>query len=135
MKNIWTTLFRATLLVTVSFATHSGLSAQETPARNEINRRTQLAPNSTVKISTIAGSVEIETIDAQTADINIVNSAPTEADLKCLATPIEESPGKLVIRSKTVCQVSRVSQQMTLRLPRNANLDLEMIAGHVRIGP
>ena len=135
MRNILTTLFRATLLVTVSFGTLSGLSAQEKPARNEIHRQYQLEPNTTVEISTIPGPVEIETISSQSAEINIFNSAETQADLNCLETPIEQTAGKLVIRSKSVCQVSRVSQRMMLRLPRNVNLDLQTIAGHVRIGP
>jgi len=142
MRNILNTLLRATLLVTVSLGTLSGLSAQEKSggsrdltARNEIHRQYQLAPNSTVEMSMIAGPVEIETTTDQSAEINIVNTAETQADLKCLDTPIEQSPGKLVIRSKTVCEVSRVTQLVTLRLPRNVNLDLQNIAGHVRIGP
>jgi hypothetical protein len=142
MRNILTTLFRATLFLTVSFGTLSGLGAQEKsggsrdlPVRNEINRQTQLAPNTTVEISMIAGPVEIEPTTDQSAEINIVNSAETQADLKCLDSPVEQSPGKLVIRSKPLCKISRVTQLVTLKLPRNVNLDLQNIAGHVRIGP
>jgi hypothetical protein len=142
MKNILTTLFRATSLVIVSLGTFSGLGAQEkqgglrdSPARSEINREYQVAPNSTVEISTIAGSVEIETISGQSAEVKIINSAETQADLNCLGTPIEQTPDRLVIRSKSLCEVSRVSQRAMLKLPRNVNLDLQSIAGHVRIGP
>ena len=142
MRNILTTLFRATLLGIVSFGTLSGLGAQEKPGasrdlavRNEINRQYQLAPNTTVEISVIPGPVEIETISGQSAEINIVNSAETQADLDCLGTPIEQTPGRLVIHSKSLCKISRVSQRVTLKLPRNINLDLKQIAGHVRIGP
>ena len=140
MRNILTTLFRATLVVGVSFGTLSSLSAQEkspdVPARKEIHRQYQLAPNTTVEVSTIAGPVEIETISGQSAEINIVNSAPTQADLNCLDTPIEQTPRKLVMHSKSLCTISRVSQRVTLKLPRNVNLDLSQIAGHVSvIGP
>ena len=84
MKNILTTL-----LVIMSFGTLSGLDAQEKPGvRNEINRQYQLAPNTTVELSTIAGPVEIETTSDQSAEIKIVNSADTQADLNCLDTPI-----------------------------------------------
>jgi len=142
MKNILTPLIRATLLVIVSFGTFSSLGAQEKPGglrdwpvRSEINRQYQLAPNTTVEISTIAGPVEIETTSDQLAEIKIINSAETQADLNCLDTPIEQTPKKLVIRDKSLCNIVRVSQRVMLKLPRNVNLDLESIAGHVRIGP
>ena len=40
-----------------------------------------------------------------------------------------------MIRSKSLCNIVRVNQRVTLKLPRSVNLDLENIAGHVRIGP
>ena len=132
-------LFRATLLLIVSFGTLSGLCAQErsqdSSVRREIHRQYQLAPNTTVEISTIAGPVEIETISGQSAEVNIVFSAETQADLNCLDTPIEQTPRKLVMHSKSLCQISRVNQRVTLKLPRNINLDLSQIAGHVSVGP
>jgi len=139
MRNILTTLFRATLVLIVTFGTLSRLGAQEksggSPVQKEINRQYQLAPNTTVELSEIPGSVEIETISGQSAEIHIVNSAETQADLNCLDTPIEQTPGKLVIRSKTVCAISRVIQRVTVKLPRKINLHLHQIAGDVRIGP
>jgi len=142
MKNVLTTLFRATLVVIVSFGTLRGLGAQERPGgsrdlpvRNEIHRQYQLAPNTTVEMSTIAGPVEIETTSGQSAEITIVNSAETQADLNCLDTPIEQTPEKLVIRDKSLCNIVRVSQRVMLKLPRNVNLHLQTIAGYVRIGP
>ena len=142
MRSILTTLFGAMLFLTLPFGTLSGLGAQEKrgglrdfPVRNEINRQYQLAPNTTVEISMIAGPVEIETISGQSAEINIVNSAETQADLNCLDTPIEQTSQKLVIRSKPLCNNVRANQRVMLRLPRNVNLELETIAGHVRIGP
>jgi DUF4097 and DUF4098 domain-containing protein YvlB len=142
MRNIFTTLFRATFLVGVSFGTLSGLSAQDKPGgardlpvRNEIHKQYQLAPNTSVEISRIAGPVEIETTTDQSAEINIVNSAETQAELNCLDSPVEQTPGKLSIHSKTLCNIARVSQRVTLKLPRNINLDLKQIAGHVSVGP
>jgi hypothetical protein len=126
----------------VSLGTLSPLGAQEKPGefrdlpvRNQINRQYQLAPNTTVEISLIAGPVEIETISGQSAEVKISNSAETQADLNCSDVPIEQTPTKLVIRSKSLCDIVRVNQRVMLRLPRNVNLDLRQIAGHVRIGP
>ena len=142
MRNTLTMLFPATLVLIVSLGALSGLRAHaerggmpDLPVRNEIHRQYRLAPNTTVKISTIAGPVEIDTTTGESTEINIVNSAETQADLNCSDMPIEQTPRKLVIRSKDLCPIVRVNQRVMLKLPRNVNLDLEYIAGHVRIGP
>jgi hypothetical protein len=140
MRNTLTLLCLIVLIA--SFGTLNGISAQEKqpsspdlPVRNEIHRQYRLTPNTTVKISMIAGPVEIDTTPGESAEINIVNSAETQADLNCADIPIEQTPGKLVIRSKDLCPIVRVNSRVMLKLPRNVNLNLEFIAGHVRIGP
>ncbi len=126
MRNILTPLFRATLLMIVSFVTLSGLCAQEKPGgfrdlpvRNEIHRQYQLAPNTTVEISLIAGPVEIETTTGESAEIHIVNSAETQADLDCSVIPIEHTPEKLVIRSNSITPLAYSAKPT--RLSRSAN--------------
>ena len=106
--------------------TLSGLCAQEKPGgfrdlpvRNEIHRQYRLAPDTIVKISTIAGPVEIDTTTGELAEIDIVSSAETQADLNCSDMPIEQTPGKLVIRSRDLCPIVRVTQRVMLKLPRN----------------
>jgi hypothetical protein len=142
VRNTFTPLFLTSLVLIVSFGALNGVRAQakqasspDLPVRNEIRRQYQLAPNTTVKISMIAGPVEIDTTTGELAEINIVNSAETQADLNCSDIPIEQTPGKLVIHSKSLCNIVRVNQRVMLKLPRKVNLDLEYIAGHVRIGP
>lgn len=142
MRNTLITLVQATLFLIVSFGTLSDLGAQvkrdrgrDLPVRKEINQQYQLAPNTTVEISTIAGPVEIETISGQSAEIKIVTSAETQADLDCLDVQIGQTPKKLAIRSKSLCNNSRVNQRAMLKLPRNVNLELATIAGAVQIGP
>ena len=105
------------------------------PVRKEIHRQYQLAPNTTVKLYMIPGPVEIDTTSGDFAAISIVSSAETQADLNCSDSLIEQTPRKLAIRSKDLCPIVRVTQRVMLKLPRNVNLDLEYIAGHVRIGP
>jgi hypothetical protein len=142
MRNTLTTLLLTTLVLIVSFGAISGLRAQverggmaDLPVRNEIHRQYRLAPNTAINISMIAGPVEIDTTTGESAEVNIVTSAETQADLNCSDIPIEQTPGKLVIRSESLCPIVRVNQRVMLKLPRNINLDLEYIAGHVRIGP
>ena len=131
MRNTLTT----TLLVIVTVGTFSSLNAQEKPLRKEIHRQYQLAPNTTVEVSMIAGPVEVETTSDQSAEVNIINSAETQADLNCEDTQVEQTSGKLEIYSKAQCSIVRVNQRVMLKLPRNVNLALQNIAGHVSIGP
>jgi hypothetical protein len=74
-----------------SFSPITKVSAQgkrvysdDLPEREEIQKSYQLPPNSLVKISTIVGPVEIETANNNTAEVYIVRSAQTRAELKCL---------------------------------------------------
>lgn len=105
------------------------------PVRSEIHRQYRLAPNTTVEMSTIAGPVEIETTTGESAELDFVDSAATQADLDCSHIRIEQTPGKLVIRSESLCPIVKVRQRVMLKLPRNVNVDLQNIAGDVRIGP
>jgi hypothetical protein len=94
IRNTLTRRFPATLVLIVSFGALSCLRAQTKqgvvpylPVRNEIHRQFRLAPNTTVKVSTIAGPVEIDTTAGELAEISIVSSAETQADLNCSDVP------------------------------------------------
>lgn len=134
--------FPGAVVLVVSLGAASVLLAQEKaevsrglPVRNEIHRQYRLAPNTAVAISTIAGPVEIDTTTDQSAEVSVLTSAATQADLDCSDMLIEQTQGKLVIRSMDLCPIVKATQRVMLKLPRNVNLDLEYIAGHVRIGP
>ncbi len=50
--------------------------------RDEIRQTFRLAPDSRVEVSSIQGSVEIETANIEVAEINIVRSAHSRKDLE-----------------------------------------------------
>ena len=134
--------FPGAVVLTVSLGAANVLCAQEKadvsrglPVQKEIHRQYRLAPNTAVAMSMIAGPVDIDTTTDHSAEVYIVTSAATQADLDCSDMLIEQTPGQLVIRSRDLCPVVKATQRVMLTLPRNANLDLEYIAGHVRIGP
>ena len=102
--------------------------------RKEVHQTLELTPGASVEIDTIAGSVEIETSANQIAEINAVLSSPTRADLDCNQLTIEHTSGGLLIRgASSHCKVSRGSQQLQLKLPRQINLSLRMIAGSIKV--
>ena len=88
-----------------------------------------------VEVSGIAGPVEIETTNDDVADVNVVRSAPTHADLECGKIEIENTPKRLRISSESLCPIVRGQQRVMLKLPRRVDVNLQNIAGDVRIGP
>ena len=102
--------------------------------RKEVHQTLQLTPGASVEIETIAGSVNIETSANQTAEINAVLASPTRADLDCNQLTIEHTSRGLLIRgASSRCQISRGSQELQLKLPRQINLNLRMIAGSIKV--
>jgi DUF4097 and DUF4098 domain-containing protein YvlB len=104
------------------------------PEREEINQKFKLSPGARVEISTIAGPVDIETTSSDLAEVHIVRSAQTRADLECYKTIVEQTATSLVIRHEQSCSTVRDHQRVKLTLPRAIELSLKNIAGHVNIG-
>jgi len=106
--------------------------------REEINQSYELAPGADVELSVIAGPVDIETTNGNTAEVHIVRMGETRKDLDCYTVAIDHTPNSLIMRHKQMrtddCQNIRSKQQVTLRLPKNINLKLNAIAGPVKIG-
>ena len=106
--------------------------------REEINETYELAPGARVELSVISGSVDVETTNGSTAQVNIVRMGETRKDLDCYTIGIEHTATSLIMRHKQErtgeCQNIRSKQLVTLRLPRNVELKLNAISGPVKIG-
>lgn len=89
--------------------------------RTESHQTLKLTPGASVEVDTIAGSVEIETSANQIAEINAVLSSETRADLDCNQLTIEQTSRGLLIHGASRCNISRGSQQIQLKLPRQIN--------------
>jgi hypothetical protein len=107
------------------------------PEREEIRRTFELARGARVEVSTIAGSVDVETVDGNAAEVRIVRMGKTRADFDCYKIDIEHTQASLVIRHRQgpqdACHTIRDRQRVMLRLPRNIDLRLNAIAGPVTI--
>lgn len=110
------------------------------PEQDEIRQTIKLAPGTRVEVSSIRGSVEIETADIDSAEIRIVRSAKSRAELEQYKVGIEQKAKSLIIRGETRQSKSGsgfgpdVHHQVILRLPRRVDLSIQSIGGEVRIG-
>lgn len=106
--------------------------------REEINQTYQLPPGARVEISSIRGSVKITNTDSATAEVQIIRTARTRADLEHHKIEVEQSGNSLVIRGvKESEQIShgqsiQVNHQVILKLPRRIDLSVNSISGSVR---
>jgi hypothetical protein len=68
---------------------------QDFPERRELHRTYRLAPGTGVEVSTIAGPVDITTANNDTAEIHVIDSAPTPdgADAKNARLIVEPLSG------------------------------------------
>lgn len=109
------------------------------PEREEINKSFPLDSNARVEVTGIAGPVNIETTDGNTAQVHVVRMAQTQRELQCYETIVKSTPNSLSVRhnqfsQRAGCDSIRSRQTVTLRLPRTVELDLSFIGGEVNIG-
>lgn len=106
--------------------------------REEIRQTYELAPGARVEVSTISGSVDVETTNGQMAEVHIIRMGKTRKDFDCYKINIEHSPNSLILRHEQgrdePCGTIQARQHVTLKLPRNVALKLDAIAGPVTVG-
>ena len=106
--------------------------------RDEINQTYQLAPGARVEVSSIRGPVEITTGDTATAEVRIIRSARTRADLEHHKIEIEQTSNSLVIRGRDETEQRweriQVDHQVILKLPRRIDLSVKRISGWIKVG-
>ena len=66
--------------------------------RDEFNQTYQLAAGARVEVSSIRGSVKITNADGPTAEVRIIRSARTRADLEYHKIEVEQTGNSLVVR-------------------------------------
>ncbi len=117
-------------------AQHEESDTRDFSEREEIRREFQLSPGARVDVSSINGTVDIETSNTNTAEVYIVRSARTREDLNFRRLVVEGTPSSLVIRREPRREegTSRVRHRVLLRLPRQIELTTQSVNGRVRIG-
>ena len=108
--------------------------------RDEFRQTYQIAAGAPVRVSGINGRVDVETTSGSAAEVHIVRSARTRADLEHRKVIVEQPGGGLVIRGEKESGVidhgrrPDVRQQVTLRVPRNIDLTVSGVNGRTTVG-
>jgi DUF4097 and DUF4098 domain-containing protein YvlB len=107
--------------------------------RDETNQTFELSPGARVEISSIRGSVKIVNADTATAEVRIIRTARTRADLEYHKIEVTHSGNSLVVRGIQEPEERRernvqVDHQVMLTLPRRIDLSAKSISGSVRAG-
>ena len=138
-----------TLWVAVQAADHASISKsylikaepkgrmeQDLPERDESRQSYRLSPGARVEVSVIYGPVDIETGMSDTAEVHIVRSARSRADLDSRKINIEQTATSLLIRGERDRSEgpARVRHRVVLKLPRRVELSVQSINARVNIG-
>ena len=109
-------------------------------AREESNQHYDLAPGARVSVTGIAGPVTVETGAGNRVEVSILRMAESQRELDCYRTEVHASRSSVEIEhvqrsSDRDCRSIRARQEVRLRVPRSASLDLSTVAGEVRVAP
>ncbi len=109
--------------------------------RDETKQTYQLAPGATVDISSINGSVRIETSETTTAEVQIERTAANAEALSRRKITVDASSNSLRIHGEkgdvgffARFFGSRPSEKVTLKLPRKISLNTKGVNGSVIVG-
>ena len=125
-------------------APREGLTTESAQNRNfherdEINKTFQLAPGARVDVSSIRGPVEIVNTDSARAEVRIVRSARTRADLEYHKIEVEQTGNGLVVRGVQEPEDRQrenvqVDHHVMLKLPRRIDLSVKSVSGSIKVG-
>ena len=132
------------VMILVSVEMMVGLSAQTTRVsgdfreRDEFNQTYQLAPGARVGVSSIRGPVEIFNTDTATAEVQIIRTARTRADLDYHKVEVEQTPHGLVVRGVQEPEDRRrqniqVNHHVILKVPRRIDLAVSSVSGSLHV--
>jgi len=107
--------------------------------RDEFNQTYQLVPGARVEVSSIRGPVEIVNADTATAEVQIIRTARTRADLEYHKIEVEQSGNSLVVRGVQEPEQRRrqniqVDHHVILKLPRRIDLSVSSVSGSLKVG-
>ena len=120
-------------------ATETARTQGDFKERDEINRTFQLAPGARVEVSSIRGPVEIVNTDSATAEVQIIRTARTRANLEYHKIAVEQTANGLVIKGIQEPESRQrdniqVNHHVKLKLPRRIDLAVTSVSGSVEGG-
>jgi hypothetical protein len=108
------------------------------PERDEFRQTYQLSPGATVEVRNINGPLEIENTNGNTAEVYIVRSARTKADLEYRKVIVENTATSFRVYTEEppeeVRNNANVRHRAILKLPRPSELTVKNINGNAHVG-
>ena len=109
------------------------------PETDEVQRSYQLVPGASIDVSSISGSVAIETSDTSMAEVRVVRTARSRADLAYRKVIVEQQASGLVVRGESeregaVPRGVQVRHRVLVKIPRQVSLSVNNISGAATIG-
>ena len=107
--------------------------------RDEFNQTYQLTPGTRVEVTSIRGRVLISNTESTTAEVQIIRTARTRADLEYHKIEVQQSGNSLVVRGVQEPEDRRheniqVNHQVILKLPRRIDLSVSSVSGSLKAG-
>lgn len=114
-------------------------SNNDLPESDELHRSYQLIPGAHVDVSAISGSIVIETSDTNMAEVHVVRTARSRAELAYRNVIVEQQGSGLVVRGEAEREDSvphgvQVKHRILLKIPRQVSLSVNNISGAATIG-
>jgi hypothetical protein len=138
VKAMRTLLSAVVVCAVLSAAPVSSNAAAPAAEREEINKTFELSPGARVDVSSISGPVDVEVTGSSTAEVHIVRSARSRAELDCVPMTVEGGGSSLTIRVQqdrgAGCRDIRRSDRVRLLLPASVNFKASSVSGDVTIG-
>ena len=109
------------------------------PESDELQRSYQLVPGASVDVSSISGTVAIETSDTNIAEVRVVRTARTRAELAYRKVIVAQQASGLVVRGEseredTVPRGVEIRYRVVIKIPRQVSLSVNNISGAATIG-
>jgi len=122
------------ILACVAPAVTTATAQRDFTERDEVNQTYQLQPGARVEVSSIRGSVKIVNSEGATAEVRIIRTARTRADLEYHKIEVQQTGNSLVVRGVQEPEGRRerniqVNHQVILTLPRRIELSVNSISG------
>lgn len=117
----------------------AGGTQRDFKERDEFNQTYQLPRGARVDISSIRGSVKITNTDSATAEVQIIRTARTRADLEYHKIEVAQTGNTLVVRGVQEPEERgrrnvQVNHQVILKLPRSIDLSVTSVSGSLQSG-
>ena len=133
------TALLASVMMLAGVAPSAGFTQRDFKERDEFKQTYQLPQGARVEISSIRGSVKITNTDGATAEVQVVRTARTRADLEYHKIEVLQTGNTLVVRGVQESEERgrrniQVNHQIFLKLPRSIDLSVTSVSGSVQSG-